>query len=186
MKKGLTLLILVILASGCTTTLTVEHQEQTRETQITDVVDGDTVDIQLNGTTETVRLLGADTPEIHVETQPGDYPNIPDNTRGRNCLRKYGEKASNYAKEKLSNQEVEFVTDPQSDVRGSYGRLLGYIKINGTNFNLHLVEKGLARVYRSDFTQQEKFLEAEEEAQNQLKGLWQCRTYELGNLTVKE
>jgi len=185
MRKGLTaLLLLTLVASGCT--VNVQNQTGKTTSTVTDVVDGDTVDINLNGTTETVRLLGVDTPEVHVEVEPSDYQNIPDNEEGRQCLREWGEKASQYAEEKLSNQEVKFVTDPRSDTRGSYGRLLGYIKVNGTNFNYRLVEKGLARVYQSDFTQQERFLEAEDEARSSMKGLWRCQEFELRNLTVEQ
>lgn len=185
MKKLLVLLTAVVIASGCTTEIQVKTGQQERNTVVTDVVDGDTVDINLNGSEETVRLLGVDTPEVHVETNPDEYEYIPDNERGHNCLRRYGEKASNYAKETLSGKKVEFITDPRSDTRGSYGRLLGYIKVNGTNFNYRLVEKGLARVYESDFTQQERFLETQQRAKERMKGLWQCQDFEIRNLTVE-
>lgn len=185
MSKILLILLFALIASGCTTTVNVENSQHERNSTVTDVVDGDTVDINLNGNEETVRLLGVDTPEVHVETQPGDYENIPDNERGRTCLREWGEKASNFAKEKLSGQKVVFETDPMSDTRGSYGRLLGYIKVDGENFNYILVEKGLATVYDSEFSQKERFLEAEKEAKNRMKGLWQCQDFEIRNLTVE-
>lgn len=185
MRKTLLILFLVLIASGCTTTLNVGNGQQQENSTVTDVVDGDTVKINLDGTEETIRLLGVDTPEVHIETQPREYEDIPDNERGRNCLRKWGEKASTYAEKNLGNKEIVFETDSLSDTRGSYGRLLGYINVNGTNFNYRLVEKGLAKVYNSEFSQKQRFLEAEREAKNSKKGLWQCQEYELSNLTVK-
>ncbi|PSH00373.1 MAG: hypothetical protein BRC30_03895 [Nanohaloarchaea archaeon SW_7_46_7] len=185
MKKQLQgLLLLTVIASACTVN-TASPATETK-TKVTDVIDGDTVEINLNGTVEKVRLLGVDTPEVHVEVRPGKYRNIPDTERTRKCLRKWGEKASQYAKNQLSNRKVEFKKDPLSDTRGNYGRILGYIKTNSTNFNHKLIEKGLAQVYESEFTQLEKFQEAEKEAQEQLKGLWQCRRYEVQNLTVEQ
>jgi micrococcal nuclease len=185
MNKALTALLVITLATSACTVKVQEGRKQASQTKITDVVDGDTVDINLENKTETVRLLGVDTPEVHVETQPEDYPQIPNTTEGRNCLEKYGEEASEFAREKLAGEKAEFVTDTESDVRGSYGRLLGYIYNDGENFNLLLIEKGYASVYESDFTKKEKFLEAEQEAQGELKGLWQCRSYEVGKITVK-
>ena len=188
MKKLLGLIILTtVIASGCTTTgIQKENTGEKTNSTVIEVTDGDTIDLQLGETKETIRLLGVDTPEVHVENTPRDFENIPDNPRGRECLRKWGQKASNYAEKELSGQKIIFQKDPRSDVRGSYGRLLGYIKKDGENFNYELVEKGYARVYTSGFTQQKRFLEAENEAQNELRGLWQCRSYEIENITVQE
>lgn len=187
MNKGLiTLLTLIILASGCSTTgIQKQNQVQGSEATVTDVVDGDTVDIRLGETTETVRLIGIDTPEVHVEVSPEEYENIPENDRGRTCLREWGEKASEFAEQKLAGKKVNFTTDPYSDTRGTYGRLLGYININQTNFNYRLVEKGLARVYDSKFRDKQRFLQAEQKAQERMKGLWQCQEFEIRNLTVE-
>lgn len=187
MNRGLILLtFLAIFASGCTTIgIDKQHEKQQTQTKVTEVVDGDTVDIRFGDGVKTVRLLGIDTPEVHVENKPSEFEKIPENSQGKACLEKWGEKASSFAREKLDNQEVEFVTDPNSDVRGSYGRLLGYIEIDGKNFNYQLVEEGYARVYESGFTKQKKFLQAEKEARNQMKGLWQCQSFEISNLTVK-
>lgn len=187
MNRGLILLtFLALLASGCTTTgIQKQHEKQETDTTVTEVVDGDTADIRFGDGVKTVRLLGVDTPEVHVENKPSEFEKVPESSQGRACLEKWGEKASSFAREKLLSENVSFVTDPNSDVRGSYGRLLGYIKVNGKNFNYQLVKKGYARVYKSGFTKQNKFLEAEEKAQNRMKGLWQCQSFEISNLTVK-
>lgn len=185
MKEIATLLILLLITTGCTVQ-TEESRKTVTESTVTEVVDGDTVEIQMGGSTETVRLLGIDTPEVHVENNPSEYEKMEDTEKTRKCLKTYGEKASDLAKEKLSGKKINFTTDPQSDIRGSYGRLLGYIEVNGTDFNLHLIEKGYARVYHTEFTRKEEYLQAEETAQEQLKGLWQCRSYEVNNLTVRE
>jgi micrococcal nuclease len=143
---------------------------------ISDVTDGDTVDIRYqNGTIETVRLLGLDTPEVHTGVSPNEFEGVPDNQAGRDCLRRWGEKASSYAKSELSGESVGLSFDENEGRRGYYGRLLGYIHVNEDLFNYNLVENGYARVYDdSDFVRQEEFYNAESQAQNSNTGLWEC------------
>ena len=58
---------------------------------VTDVVDGDTVDVRFpDGSADTVRLLGVDTPEVHVENDPAEFEGVPDTEAGRTCLRRQG------------------------------------------------------------------------------------------------
>jgi len=148
---------------------------------VTSVADGDTVDVEYdNGTTETVRLLGVDTPEVNVENSPDEFEGVPDTQAGADCLRSYGENASQYATDRLLGEQVTLKFDSESDRRGDYGRLLGYIYVNGENFNLDLVELGHARVYDSTFSQSDSFYSAETTAQNNLTGLWDCRTVDDG------
>ena len=143
---------------------------------VVEVVDGDTVDIAFaNGTTERIRLLGVDTPEVHVEVQPDDYRGISDTPAARDCLRTYGENASSYASQRLQGETVTLQLDPDSDTRGSFGRLLGYILVDRENFNHDLVATGRARVYVSTFAQFDRFQASERVAQEQNRGVWSCR-----------
>ncbi len=149
---------------------------------VTSAADGDTVDVEYeNGTTETVRLLGVDTPEVHVENSPSEFEGVPDTQAGEDCLRDAGEDASQYTKDALVGETVTLKFDSESDRRGDYGRLLGYIYTDGENFNHDLVETGHARVYDSTFSQSDSFYSAETTAQNDLRGLWECRTVDDGD-----
>jgi micrococcal nuclease len=162
-----------------------ETSGQTGEDSVTvsEVVDGDTVDIRFsNGGTDTVRLLGVDTPEVHTSVSPEEFEGIPDTQAGRECLGKWGEKASSYAKSELSGQSVNLQYDENEGRRGYYDRLLAYIYADGEHFNYELVENGYARVYDdSDFMKQEEFYNAESAAQNSNRGLWECTTVSAGN-----
>jgi micrococcal nuclease len=156
-----------------TTTVPGEHVRVT----ITRVVDGDTVEISYgNGTADTVRLLGVDTPEIHSANTPGEFESVPETAAGENCLRRYGERASAFAEERLAGERVTLRFDPESDRRGYYGRLLGYLIVDGENFNRELLDDGLARVYDSSFTLRERFEEVESDARANGTGLWACAT----------
>ena len=142
---------------------------------VTRVVDGDTMHVVFeNGTEDTVRLLGVDTPEIRSENTPGEFEGVPETDEGRQCLRRYGERASAFAKETLEGKTVTLQFDPDSDRRGYYGRLLGYLVVDGQNFNYRLVAEGHARVYDSSFSLKEGFYDAEAGAQSAGTGLWSC------------
>ncbi|MEF8842536.1 MAG: lamin tail domain-containing protein [Haloarculaceae archaeon] len=139
------------------------------------VVDGDTMEIRFgNGTADTVRLLGVDTPEVHSSNTPGEFDGVPETEAGERCLRRYGDRASAFAEERLADATVRLRFDPDSDRRGYYGRLLGYLVVDGENFNRLLLEEGLARVYESTFTERERFREAESAARSAGTGLWAC------------
>ncbi|UPV75952.1 thermonuclease family protein [Halorussus limi] len=148
---------------------------------VTSAADGDTVDVRYsNGSTDTVRLLGVDTPEVNVENTPGEFEGVPNTQAGKDCLRSAGKNASQFTKDTLVGKTVTLKFDSQSDRRGDYGRLLAYVYLNGENFNLDLIEKGHARVYDSTFSQRETFYSAENESQANLRGLWHCRTIDDG------
>jgi micrococcal nuclease len=142
---------------------------------VTRVVDGDTVAVRLaDGTEETIRLLGVDTPEVHAENTPDEYEGVPETAAGRECLRTYGERASAFAEERLAGREVGLAFDPTEDRRGYYGRLLAYVYVDGEQFNARLVAAGHARVYDSDVVERERYLGLERRARDERRGLWAC------------
>lgn len=150
-------------------------QGATLNATVVDVADGDTVDVRLaNGTTETVRLVGVDTPEVWVRNTPAEFRGMANTSATRGCLRSWGHRASDYTK-RLDGARVTLAFDPNTDRRGYYGRLLAYVYANGTNQNYALVERGLARVYtESDFSRKAAFLGAADAAHDARAGLWQC------------
>jgi micrococcal nuclease len=152
---------------------------------VTRIVDGDTVEISYgNGTADTVRLLGVDTPEVHSANTPEEFEGVPETPAGEKCLRRYGERASAFAEERLTGERVLLRFDPESDRRGYYGRLLGYLVVDGENFNRELLEEGLARVYDSSFTRRERFEEIESTARTDGAGLWSCAADTSAGATV--
>jgi len=149
----------------------------TDEVMVVSVVDGDTIDVRYpNGTTERVRLLGVDTPEVHTENDPPEFEGVPGTEAGNDCLRAAGEDASAAVRQQINGRRVTLVVDPVADRRGSYGRLLAYVRVNGTDLNRWLVAEGHARVYDSTFSRSEGYYEAETDAQEAGRGLWTCRT----------
>lgn len=143
---------------------------------VVDIIDGDTVEIQFeNESTETVRLLGVDTPEVNAGVNPGEFEGVPSTDRGRECLREWGSQASEYTADRLDGKTVTLVFDDETDRRGSFGRLLAYVLVDGDNLNYDLVAAGYARVYDSAFTQSAQFYATEANTQESGTGLWECR-----------
>jgi micrococcal nuclease len=158
--------------SGAETTATPASGVTVR---VTDVVDGDTVDVRFpDGRTDTVRLLGVDTPEVHVENDPAEFEGVPDTEAGRTCLRRQGETASAFAAERLADRQVTLRFDAAAGRRGGYDRLLAYVVVGGESFNAALLERGHARLYDSSFRERDRYASLERTARDAGRGVWSC------------
>ena len=144
---------------------------------VTRVIDGDTIDVRYaDGGTDTVRLLGVDSPELDGRNDPGEFEGVPDTGAGQRCLEGAAHEATAFAERHLAGAGVEVVTDPIADQRDRYGRLLAYVVLaNGTDVNFRLVATGNARVYDSTFSRSDRYYAAEADAQAAGRGLWRCR-----------
>lgn len=138
------------------------------------VIDGDTVEVEFpNGETDTVRLLGVDTPETSLDAvTPEEFEGIPNTTAGRYHLYEWGEKATRFATDELAGAEVRIEVDGEADRRGGFGRLLAYVYVDGENFNEQLLSNGYARVYDSSFSMRDEFDALERDARRGSVGLW--------------
>jgi len=166
-------------SSGTTTTTdsTVTPPSDGTQVTVVRVIDGDTMDVEYaNGSNERVRLLGVDTPETHTGVSPEEWEGIPDSEAGRQCLQTWGDRASQYATQELAGKTVTLAIDPESDVRGGYGRLLGYLVYNGSSFNYRLLDTGYARMYDSQFSRRDEYAALEQSAMAREAGAWTCRT----------
>lgn len=145
---------------------------------ITRVIDGDTMEARFpDGTVDTLRLLGVDTPETtYSRISPSEFEGIPDTTAGRDHLYNWGERATQFATTRLNGETVRIEVDPAANRRGTFGRLLVYIYIDGENFNLNLLKTGHARLYDSTFSHRHTFASAEATARQRDIGLWDFTT----------
>ena len=131
---------------------------------VAEVVDGDTIKINIDGKIETLRLIGIDTPESVHPTKPVE------------C---FGKEASDKAKEILEGKRVRLENDPTQGERDKYNRLLRYIFLeDGMNFNKLMISEGYAfeYTYGIAYKYQKEFKDAEKEAQENKKGLWSTET----------
>ncbi len=131
--------------------------------RVTKHVDGDTVHVTIADppaglhSSETIRLLGVDTPETVDPRKP---------------VQIFGKEASDFTENRLLGKEVLLAFD--WDLRDAYGRLLAYIYLpDGTCFNAELIREGYGRAYLVyPFHFLEEFRNLDRKARESRKGLW--------------
>lgn len=148
-----------------------------RRAFVTRVIDGDTVNVEFaEGGTDTVQLVGVDTPEMTPDTvRPDEYEGIPDNQAARDHLSNWGQRAEQFAVDELTGSSVRVVFDPGTDRRSPNGHRLAYIYVGDVNFNRALLDGGYARVDDSLFSLREEFESTESQARSNDTGLWAFR-----------
>lgn len=122
-------------------------------------VDGDTIAVNMNGSVETVRFIGVDTPETHK-------PNTP--------VQCYGEKAATYTKTLIGGSSVRLQADPLDTNRDRYGRLLRYVYLpDNTLVEAQLIQNGYGFAYTQfPFSKTDEFKGYQQTAKQSSKGLW--------------
>jgi len=171
-KKNISLVLgLIIFAVGYVQTQQAPEAVKQAATEnqpglysVTRFVDGDTITVDMNGTKETIRMIGVDTPETHK-------PNSP--------VQCYGPAASAFTKNLIGNQKVRLEADPKNQNRDRYDRLLRYVYLpDGRMVARELIAGGYGFAYTLyPFSNKADFVAAETEAKQAAKGLW-------GNCTV--
>lgn len=145
------------------------------------VVDGDTIEVKIDGEKFKVRLIGVDTPETKHPRKP---------------VEPYGKEASEYTKKKLEGKKVYLEKDVSDTDR--YNRLLRYVWLTKPdkdaditedmlkdNFNLTLVKEGYgkASTFPPDVKYADIIKEYQREAVKENRGLWK---YDYHKKTQKE
>ena len=128
---------------------------------VTKVVDGDT--IYVSGIDTRIRLIGIDTPETVSSSEP---------------VQCYGPEASDYLKNLILGKYVGLESDAASGDTDKYGRPLRYVYYNGENVNQKILLEGYGKEasYGSDYKYHLQFIESEQNAIANNKGLWSPST----------
>ncbi|WP_339263886.1 thermonuclease family protein [Solibacillus sp. FSL W7-1472] len=135
------------------------------EYELQDIIDGDTIRIKYNGSSEKVRLLLIDAPETNHETL-GEQP--------------FGPEAKEFLKQLLAGQDSVYV---EFDVtyRDKYKRLLAYIYTKeGISVQEQLLKSGLVRVayiYDPNTKHVDWFKSIQKTAQHNAIGIWSVKDY---------
>ncbi|WP_445479454.1 thermonuclease family protein [Lysinibacillus irui] len=185
MKKVFFLLLLsTLLISACTEETTIRNDKQNQivseaskeagpkhnvksfeEFPLEGVIDGDTIKIEYNGSTEKVRLLLVDTPETNHPSL-GEQP--------------FGQDAKEFTKQLLKDKKTVYLEFDVS-YRDKYKRLLAYVYTDeGINIQEELLKNGLARVayiYEPNTKHVDWFETVQRTAQQQAIGIWSVENY---------
>jgi len=115
------------------------------------VIDGDTIEIELNGKVYKVRYIGINSPEYN---QP------------------YGDKATQANSYLVSGKTV--ILEKDISETDKYGRLLRYVYVGNLFVNAHLVKFGWAQAstYPPDVKYSDLFVSLEREARENNEGCW--------------
>lgn len=151
-----------------------ECEPQGRKATVVRVIDGDSFEVEFeDGSRDTIRLLGVDTPEVAKQYQdPSEY-NIPDSEDGKQWLLVWGRRASDYIATTFLGETVYIQTDEIAGERGYFNRLLAYVRYQDMVVNEELLKWGLARVYTGEeFVREETYLQLEDDAQSDDIGVW--------------
>lgn len=134
-------------------------------------VDGDTLEIRLDGQKERVRLIGVDTPETHHPSKPVQY---------------FGPEAAAYTAQVLTAGRTVWLQKDKTD-RDRYGRLLRYLwltapssaspsndEIAAQMFNAQLVIGGYAvpKAYAPDLRYVGLFTDLSQAPRSEGRGVW--------------
>ena len=127
---------------------------------MTRVIDGDTIEVFVNGQTVTVRYIGIDTPET-VNPKTG--------------VQYFGPQASEKNRQLVEGKNVILVKDVSET--DHFGRLLRYVLVGdlyGQFVNYELVRQGYASAstYPPDVTCEKTFRAAQRQAAEDGVGLW--------------
>ena len=185
MKKFIFTLLVSLLLAACTEETTKNNvQENVEEIvrtsvqsaekydvskfdqyELQEVIDGDTIRIKYNGSSEKVRLLLVDTPETNHETL-GEQP--------------YGPEAKQFVKQLLDNQKTVYLEFDVS-YRDKYNRLLAYVYTqDGISLQEQLLINGYARVayiYDPNTKHLDWFKSIQQTAQKSASGIWSVEDY---------
>ncbi len=138
---------------------------QFEEYALQEIIDGDTIRVKYNGSSEKVRFLLVDTPETNHETL-GEQP--------------YGPEAKEFVKGLLAGQDTVYLEFDVS-YRDKYKRLLAYVYTKeGISVQEQLLKNGLARVayiYDPNTKHADWFKSIQKTAQVSAAGIWSVEDY---------
>jgi micrococcal nuclease len=129
-------------------------------------VDGDTIAVTMSGKSQSVRMIGVDTPETHK-------PNTP--------VQCYGPAAAAFTKTIIGSQQVRLEADSKSTNRDRYNRLLRYVYLpDGRLVEAELIKGGYGFAYTEfPFTKSAEFVQYQVQAKAANKGLWgNCQPFQ--------
>lgn len=130
---------------------------QSEQGRVTSVVDGDTFKVKLGTKTETVRIIGIDTPETKDPRKP---------------VQCYGKEASKKLTTLLRGKTVTLEKNAAED-RDKYKRLLRYVSLKGKDIGAGMISDGYAFSYKIfPHPRLEDYNALEVKAREANKGLW--------------
>jgi len=139
--------------------------------KVSEIADGDTITVHMDGKEERVRMIGVDTPETKDPRKP---------------VQCFGQAASAFTKQLIGSQPVRLEADPLGSNRDRYDRLLRYVYLPDSRLvEAEIIKEGYGFAYTSfPFTKSDEFTAYQRDARQNSRGLWgscQPQTDQNGN-----
>jgi micrococcal nuclease len=152
MRHNISLILGIVLLTFVTATTAAAEQAK-----VSSIVDGDTIKVKLGKKTETIRIIGIDTPETVDPRKP---------------VQCFGKEASAKMKSLIAGKTVTLERNPAED-RDKYRRLLRYVWLDGQDIGAKMIQDGYAFSYKKyPHPRLETYNKLEQEAREALRGLW--------------
>lgn len=138
---------------------TEEKTETKKEYVLKEVIDGDTIKVEENGTTYNVRMIWLDAPES--------------STTRYGYIEEYGEEAKEHLKSLVEWKEITLEFDETQGEEDKYWRKLAYVFAWNVNINKQMIEDGYGweYTYNLPYKYQSEFKEAQKTAELKNNGL---------------
>jgi len=150
MFRGLIVIVLVLLVSACADSGDSAIEPDGAQARLVYVFDGDSMEVEVNGTVEGVRLLGINAPE------------------GDEC---YGDEARDALTDLIADHDLVLIRGSGGDI-DRYGRLLRYVFIDGENVNERMLAGGYAVTLQGNHRYNDEFVEIGNLAADAGLGMW--------------
>jgi micrococcal nuclease len=126
---------------------------------VVEVVDGDTIRVELPTGVDTIRIIGIDTPEVVAPDRP------------ESC---FGKEATAFATEALQGKTVTLEIDPTQDERDRFDRLLAHVYVGDELYATEAIENGygIHYVYEVPSTHAAQLDAAANTARDASVGIW--------------
>ena len=151
----------VVVEPTATIVVSTEIPQSQEIAFVSRVIDGDTIEVVLDGQTRTVRYIGIDAPESVDSTRAAEPFGVEASSRNRNLV---------FGQQVILEKDVS-----ESD---QFGRLLRYVRLtDGTMVNEVLVAEGFAvvAIFPPDVKYAERLFALQESSRKQERGMWRLQ-----------
>jgi micrococcal nuclease len=158
--KRLTIVSFMLAFLATSVSIESAHASSTTSVKVVSIVDGDTIKVRIGGKTETVRLIGIDTPETKKPGTP---------------VQCWGVEATKATNKLLNGATVTLTMDKVAGNRDRWGRMLRYVSVKGRDVGNALIQGGHARAYaykNQRYNKRDLYERTESVSKRENRGLW--------------
>lgn len=151
----ISILVIVMIKVLQSDFLSKNIQNDLKHVGLISCIDGDTANLNVNGSTQKVRFIAIDTPEV----TSNDF---------------YANEARDYVCNRLSQGPIYLEFDPGSDQFDKYGRMIAWVYVGDSLLQKEIVEEGYGKVkyIYGDYKYVDELNQLQSQAKKSKLGIW--------------